>query len=191
MLIYDALKKDHRTVQGLLNDLVSLSSDSNEQRHALIAKIRDELVPHSRAEEAVLYNSMRMLDASKALAMHGYKEHLEAETLLRSLQIMDMMDSKWKATALKLQTALNHHIEEEEGEIFSAAQQLFTTGEAEMMGETFEKMKPGIKEESLMGTTFEMVKNMMPPRLAMALEDFGAHFTAKKDSAPKSNATRP
>ena len=169
MTIYEALKTDHRKVQGLLEELVTLDEGGESRRSSLIGKIRDELIPHARAEEAVFYNSIRAVDTEKAIIAHGYQEHVMAETLLRTLQVADKIDVGWQATAKKLKSALDHHISEEEGEIFTAAKKLFTTEEAEVIGDTFQKMKPKIKEESLMETTLDMVVNMMPPRISEAL----------------------
>jgi hemerythrin superfamily protein len=165
MNIYEALQTDHEKVRGLLNELIALDED-NDRRSFLIEQIRDELIPHSRAEEAVLYNSLRMLDSSKGIAMHGYAEHMEAEGLLRGLQAMDKFDTAWKTTAIKLKEALEHHIQDEESRIFSAARQTFTEEEAEAMAQTFEAMKPDIREEGLMKTTLDIVANLMPPRLS-------------------------
>ena len=164
MRIYEALKKDHDKVKGLLADLIDGENDEKACK-VLVSQIRDELIPHSRAEEAVFYNSLREIAQSRKIAMHGYTEHLEAETLLRALQAVEGFGAKGLGLAKKLQHSLQHHIAEEEGEIFAAAKQLFLDQEAEQMGEAFEKMKPGIKKESIIGTTWEMVVNLMPERL--------------------------
>lgn len=170
MIIYDALKKDHVKLKELLNELVHATEAGEESRNDLISKIRDELVPHSRAEEAVFYNSLREIDQAHSLAMHGYREHMEAETLLRSLQVTGAVNINWTSGARKLKEALEHHISEEEGELFSAAQQLFTNEEAKEMGIAFEKMKPEIKEGSFVKSTVEMIANMMPSRLRDAFQ---------------------
>ena len=166
MLIYDALKKDHEKVRNLLDQLISLNSDDTQLRHQLVDQIRDELIPHARAEEAVFYNSLRAIDSAKDIVMDGFQEHLEAETKLRMLQVRDKIDAQWKTTARGLKQALEHHIAEEEGKIFNVAMSLFTTEEAQMMGEAFENLKPGIKSEGIMTNTLELVVNMMPPRFA-------------------------
>jgi hemerythrin superfamily protein len=114
MQIYEALKKDHQEVRGLLAQLVRLDeSDKTAARSALIQAIRDALVPHSRAEETVFYNSLRETAGAADLVMHSYQEHLEAETLLRSLQVADRVDAGWLKMANSLKTALEHHISEE------------------------------------------------------------------------------
>jgi len=138
----------------------------------LIKQIRDEIVPHSRAEESVFYNSLRALDAAKDIVMHGYQEHMEAEALLRTLQMKDKIDLDWRETAKKLKKAIEQHIEEEEGKIFNVARQLFTREEAYMMAEAFEQLKPEVKTEGFLQTTIELVSNLMPPRFASSLRSY-------------------
>lgn len=169
MKIYQALANDHQKVKELLTELISLKDEDVESRNELVAEIRDELIPHSRAEESIFYNSIRALDEEKKLIMHSYQEHLEAETLLRALQAADKLDMGWRATAQKLKDALEHHIEEEESEVFAAAKELFTAEEAEIMGGAFESIKPQIRDESAVKTTAEMVLNMLPIRLSNKL----------------------
>lgn len=171
MQIYETLKSDHDAVKQLLNELVALK-EGDEYRGDLISQIRDELIPHARAEEAVFYNSLRSIEAARDLIMHSYQEHMEAEALLRTLQVKDKIDADWRSTAAKLREAVLHHTQEEEGKIFGAAQQLFSEEEAEMMGEAFEKLKEDVRDESFLTTTLEMVANLMPPRLSKVLGNF-------------------
>lgn len=171
MLIYEVLREDHRKVEGLLNELVALD-DNSPNKDELIRKIRDELIPHARAEETVFYNSLRAIDAAKETAMHGYQEHFQAESLLRMLQVRNVIDAEWRETAKNLRKSVLHHIQEEEGKIFSAAQQLFTQEEAQMMGAAFEQLKNEIVDEGAIATTMELVANLMPPRFAKAFRSF-------------------
>lgn len=165
MNIYEALHNDHEEVKQLMDDLIALKID-DDYRFVLINEIRDALIPHSRAEESVFYNTLRAINAGVGEVWHGYKEHMEAEALLRSLQVMDKMNLDWKSTAEKLREALLHHIDEEETEIFAVARQALTEDEAVAIADAFEAMKPQIKGEGLMKTTAEAVINLMPPRLA-------------------------
>jgi hypothetical protein len=172
MEIYEALKRDHEEVKGLLDELVSLRDD-DDYRYVLIDEIRNHLIPHSRAEESIFYNTLRAVNADKKTVFHGFQEHLEAETLLRTLQVMDKMNVEWKATAEKLRDAIYHHVEEEESEIFSEARAAFTKEEAVAMCEAFEQLKPKIEQEGFVKNTVDMVINMMPPRLADKIRNIG------------------
>ena len=61
MNIYEELKKDHREIKMMLNELVGL--DKNDDfRFLLISQIRSAILSHSRAEEAVLYNGFMRTD---------------------------------------------------------------------------------------------------------------------------------
>lgn len=172
MDIYEALKKDHAEINVLLDELVSLKED-DDYRYVLIEEIRNILIPHSRAEESVFYNTLRAIDADRKLVFHGFQEHLEAEALLRGLQFMDRFNLEWKDVAVKLREALLNHVEEEESDVFDEARRAFSKEEAESMGEAFLQLKPQIAQDGLFKNTVDMVVNMMPPRLADKIRSFG------------------
>ncbi len=167
MSIYEILKKDHKAVMDLLEQLISLKADSG-QREGLIEKIRGELIPHARAEESVLYNSLRSMEEAKGRIGHVYQEHFEAETKLRTLQLKDKIDADWRKTARELKKTLQHHIHEEEGPVFSLAKELLTAQEAQSMGRAFLRLKNQVKKESAMKSTLRLVANLMPPRFVKA-----------------------
>ncbi|MBA2406019.1 MAG: hemerythrin domain-containing protein [Bdellovibrionales bacterium] len=165
MQIYDILKKEHEEVKTLLSELIALSDD-DEYRFVLVAEIKNALLPHARAEEATLYNTIRAVDADKSIVVHAFKEHMEAESLLRLLEVKDKINFDWKSTAKKLQEALEHHIGEEEGKIFTECRTIFSDAEAESIGDAFLKLKPSFVGEGVVKNAAEMVVNMLPPRLA-------------------------
>ena len=172
MNIYDELRKDHQKVIELLDKLIAAEKSETKLRSKLVDQIRDELVPHARAEEAVLYNSIRDIATAGDVIGHAYREHMETETLLRSLQVTDAVNVSWVNGAKKLKENLQHHIKEEEGKVFSAAQKLFTEEEAVAMGDVFKKMKPLVQDQGFMGQTMDMMVNMMPARLRDAFSRF-------------------
>lgn len=171
MLIYDILKQEHQEVKALLNELISLKND-DEYRFVLVEEIKNALIPHSRAEEATLYNTLRAVDADKSIVAHGFKEHLEAESLLRLLEAKDKVNFDWKATAKKLKEALDHHIKEEETEIFAEARKMFSNEEAETIGKTFLELKPKYVGEGTFKSAADFVVNSLPPRLANSIRGF-------------------
>lgn len=170
MDIYVNLKKDHEVIKNLLNELLTLD-EKDEYRHTLIESIAAELVPHARAEEAVFYNTLRASDADSGTVMHGFKEHMEAEGLLRVLQSKDKMSLDWKKTAKKLKEELEHHIQEEETKIFSMARNLLSNDEAVQVGNAFLQMKGEYKSQGAVKNVAEMVVNMLPARFANKVHD--------------------
>ena len=174
--IYDALKKDHRALQELLDRLVRFSENDHDDWKSVVDQIRDEVIPHARAEEALFYNAIRELDSDNDVVGHSYVEHAMGEADLRALQAMKAIDVNWTKLAQKLRADLLHHIEEEESKVFAAAQALFTEEEAVMIGEAFERLKPEVREEGLVGTSMDLVLNMLPRRVASVFQ--------KKDRQP-------
>ncbi len=172
MNIYEELKKDHQTVLSLLDQLIASEKAGPEAWGALVQKIRDELIPHARSEEAILYNSMRDIDQAKDSVAHAYGEHAQAEAVLRGLQVGSAVDVNWASAARQLREALSHHIREEETKVFAAARSVFSEQEANAMGEAFVQMKPRVREQSFAGNTMEMIANMLPTRLRASVLRF-------------------
>ena len=165
MTIYEALKQDHRKVEKLLDRLVRASESDRENWKNLIDQIRDELIPHSRAEEAVFYNAIRELDKKNGVVASSYLEHAVAEADLRTLQGMKLMDINWTPLAKKLRTDILEHVQNEEEDIFKVAQSLFTHQEATMIAKAFKELKPTIQEQSFVGTSIDLISNLLPRRL--------------------------
>jgi hemerythrin superfamily protein len=172
VLIYETLKKDHDKLKKLLAELVDLD-DKSPRRKTLVRRIRDELIPHARAEESVFYNSLRSFDSAKGEVMHGFREHMEAETFLRTLQVMDGLERGWKKVARQLKKAVESHVRDEEGRIFPIAKEILTDEEAREMNTAFVRMKEEVKDESFFKNTMEMVANLMPPRLTRVFRSSG------------------
>lgn len=165
MDIYENLKKDHVEVKNLLTELISLG-ENDEYRYTIIEKISSELIPHARAEEAVFYNSIRASDADTGVVMHSFKEHMEAESLLRLLQTRNKLDFDWKETAQKLKDSLEHHIQEEESKVFTQAKKLFSAEEASQISTAFDKMKAEYRSQGALKNSMDMVINLLPARFA-------------------------
>jgi len=146
MNLLDALKRDHEEVKGLLKDI--LHTDDGKERGEFFKKLKTNLTAHSRSEEKVIYRRMEKSREGKDEALEGTVEHEVADYLLEGLaRARDKASDQWKARCTVLKEALEHHVEEEEGEFFDTARKLFDDRQLEGMGEEFakEKAKLGVK----------------------------------------------
>jgi hemerythrin superfamily protein len=180
MSIYEELRADHEDIQDLL-DLLAQAEEPDE-RKSLITQIRDLLVPHSRAEEAVLYNSLRDLDQSKDVVTHSYQEHIKAETLLRALQVTEAVALHWQSGVEKLRDELDHHIEHEETTVFAAAQGVLSNDDADALGKAFSQFKEKLGAGFLV-SQIELLANIMPQRFRKTFVDFLSGETSEKQKA--------
>lgn len=139
--IYDQLKKDHKVVQEIMQDMVESGDGAEKTRKELVVKLRRELLAHSHAEERLLYQELERHETSHDIALEGEEEHHAAELLLRELEQTDVRDEHWKAKAKVLQELLRHHIEEEENNMFKKARSVLDEDEATSMGRRFQEEK--------------------------------------------------
>jgi len=117
--ILDTLKKEHDQVKVLLRNLQD--AESSAQRQGLVRQLAAALVPHSVAEEKVVYEAMIALSDPQP-QIDGYEgtlEHKWASKTLEKLAAMgDATSSEHKATAKVLKELVEHHIKEEESNIW-------------------------------------------------------------------------
>lgn len=177
MLIYDALKKDHEVLKNLLQQMEDTSEGAVNRRRDLLQRLYDELVPHARAEEKVLYDTLKEIEGTEDIALEGYEEHSTVESLLRELQNMDPSDARWAAKLTVLKENLQHHLREEEDEMFSLARQVLAHEEAEMMTEAFQNLKKKVENGSIMQNALETVAQFMPARFAQRFSDVSKRLT--------------
>jgi hemerythrin superfamily protein len=187
MNIYEALSKDHRVFESLLDRLVAASKADDDQWKPILDELRRGVIAHAHAEEAVFYNALREAESSKMLVMHSYTEHAAAEAELRTLTGAKALDANWTALMEKFAKDLRHHIEEEESRVFAAARQTFSDADAEQIGAAFEQLKQETAKDgdSIISSTVDLVANLLPPRLVE-----GFRKSVKTVKTPQSQAHR-
>ena len=130
--IFDVLKKEHRAVLDLLK---KAESAKGSNRSSILEKIKAELIPHARGEEKTLYALLRDRAKSKSedealeLANEAYEEHRAIDKLLGDLEKINVSDEKWLAHLTVIKENVEHHIKEEEDELFGHAKDLFDRNE--------------------------------------------------------------
>jgi len=155
MEIYTVLKADHQDIKMILKRLKRTTEKSGHRREMLLQKLKETLVPHSRAEEQVLYDRLkesRVKDAD-SLAFEGYEEHALVDHLMGQISMTSTDDKKWGALMAVIQENLEHHIREEEKETFVKAKKSFDHETAMCMAEEFRLLKNAFLGELKSGKT--------------------------------------
>jgi hemerythrin-like domain-containing protein len=119
----DLLKEDHRKVQALFKQFEK-TEDENEKKDIVNEAIQ-ELKIHSQLEEEIVYPALREVEEveEEELIQEAEVEHQVAKDLIAELEQMDSNDELYCAKFTVLGEYINHHIEEEESEIFSYAKE--------------------------------------------------------------------
>ncbi len=139
--IIDTLQAEHDEVQDLLKQLTE-SEDGREQK-SLLNKIKRALVPHAKAEEEVVYSPIAALSAEKAKVdgAEGFTEHALATATLLQLDKLSPNTPEFKADAKVLKELINHHVREEERNIWSQIRENFSDEQRAQMNRDFLKAK--------------------------------------------------
>jgi hemerythrin superfamily protein len=143
--ILSTLESEHDEVQELLGKLVQ--SDNGREQKALVGKIRTALVPHTKAEEKVVYDAVLALRGvpAKVDGNEGYVEHGLASQTLAKLSALAANTPEFKATAKVLKELVDHHIQEEERNIWSRVKENFSDEQRIQMNRAFLATKKKVR----------------------------------------------
>ncbi len=120
MNIFEALREDHEVQRELMSLLEETSGDSAARQRNFAELVR-ELAAHAAAEERCLYVPMINADLTQEKARHSVAEHHELDELVEELQGIGMDSSAWLTKARHLFERVEHHLREEEREVFQLA----------------------------------------------------------------------
>jgi hemerythrin superfamily protein len=138
---YQILMKDHRKVEDLFEKIEKTEDGDRKERAELFNKLREELELHTEIEERLLYPEMKKLQRTKQLAGEALEEHGEVKRLLNELAKLSPAEERWSDMIEELDHAVQHHVREEEEQMFPAARKELTEGRANELGRQIEQMK--------------------------------------------------
>ena len=135
------LKADHDKVKSILAELEPTTERATKTRTELFAKLKTELTVHEIIEEEIFYPTLKQHPKAREIVLEGYEEHKVVDTLMGELEALPVTDETWGAKASVMIENIEHHIEEEEGEMFQKARQVFDRQELEELGKAMETRK--------------------------------------------------
>jgi hemerythrin-like domain-containing protein len=135
------LKNDHRTLQGILDELEPTTERAVKTRQALFDRVRTELTIHEIIEEEIFYPTLKEHPKAKDIVLEGYEEHEVVNHIMGELGSLPVEDETWGPKAKVMIENIRHHIEEEEGDMFKKARQVFDRAELDELGERMEARK--------------------------------------------------
>ena len=130
------LREDHRKVKKLLAKIESTTERGVKTRQDLFTKVKQELVVHEAIEEEIFYPALKQHPKTQEIAMEAYEEHHVVDTVMAEIEGVAYDDETWGAKFKVMKENLEHHIEEEEGEMFKQAKQVFDEDELAQLGES-------------------------------------------------------
>ena len=113
------LKDDHKRVKKAYREFQKLDhSQDHEAMQTIVERVLDELTIHATLEEELLYPAARAALSEDDLIDEAEVEHESVHALVDQLRGMRPGDDKFSARFTVLCEYVQHHVKEEEGELF-------------------------------------------------------------------------
>jgi hemerythrin superfamily protein len=135
----EVLKQDHQKVKGLFQ--AATQATDQTKRKDLFNQIDTELEIHAHIEETVFYPAIEDHEELKDMVAEALEEHQEAKKLLDELEQLGAESHDFGSKLQQLIEAVEHHVQEEEGEMFPKIRELFDEDELEQLGKELESAK--------------------------------------------------
>ena len=138
MNAFQLLKNDHKIVSALFDQIESASGKAKAQ---LFTRLKSELDVHALIEEKIFYPALENKKESREITLEAYEEHKVVKDLLAELANGSSANEKWDAKLKVLRENVDHHVEEEEGELFDKADDVLSDEDLDRIGEQMEAEK--------------------------------------------------
>jgi iron-sulfur cluster repair protein YtfE (RIC family) len=138
---FTLLKNDHKTVAGLMEKIDATTERALKGREELFTQLKNELDIHAQIEETILYPVLEKADETHDISLEAYEEHKVVKRLLAELAAEPKDAEEWTAKFTVLKENVEHHVEEEEGEMFKKARKILSEEEIEELGARLEEAK--------------------------------------------------
>jgi len=129
---FSLLKADHRKVAGLFE---RLESARGQAKLRVFEQIKMELDLHTHIEEKIFYPALEKPSETHDITLEAYEEHAVVKNLLKELSRAKTANDEWEAQAKVLKENVEHHVEEEENELFPKAEEALGEEKIEALGE--------------------------------------------------------
>ena len=138
---FTLLKNDHQKVSGIFSKLDETTDRAEKTRTELFAQLKQELDIHAHIEETIFYPALKQEAETREITLEGFEEHHVIKTLLKELEPLDVTSERWDAKLKVLKENVEHHVEEEENEMFKSARDVLSRDQIEDLGARMEAEK--------------------------------------------------
>lgn len=141
------LKSDHATIKRLLRELSETTERAAKQRDQLVAQLEREVKMHAQIEEEVFYPAFKAAtrrSEAEDLFYEAAEEHHVVDMVLPTLKTANSKSKEFTAKAKVLKELIEHHIKEEETQMFVEARQRFNEEQLQELGDMMQARKDSV-----------------------------------------------
>lgn len=146
----ELLREDHREALELLEQMENLEGNLEDDEEEietaptqLFNQLKNALTLHTQLEEQIFYPAMREFEETRDLIGEAIEEHHNVDQILEEMSMLSPADDDFQNQLEELKESLEHHISEEEDELFPKAEELCGQKRLDEMGRQMQQMKMG------------------------------------------------
>jgi hemerythrin-like domain-containing protein len=140
------LKHDHDKVKKMLQQLEETTERAVKTREEVFTNLKSDLAVHEAIEEEIFYPALKQHAEAKEIVLEAYEEHNVVDMVVGEIEQTPFEDETWAAKLTVMKENLEHHIEEEEGEMFRQARDVFDQDTLQRLGEQMQARKQELQQ---------------------------------------------
>jgi hemerythrin superfamily protein len=142
----DLLEQQHREVEELFDDFESAGEGAKKTKERLCREISNQLAIHAEIEEKLFYPESKQEDTEEILR-ESVEEHLSMKRILADLLDSGPEDEQFNAKVKVLKEQVEHHVEEEEKDLFPKVRKSLSKEELDDLGTRMRQMAEELEEQ--------------------------------------------
>lgn len=145
---FNMLKEDHKKVKAMFQEYEKAGERAYAKKKEIAEKIFHELEVHTKVEEEIFYPAIKENTdkEGQALVAEAFEEHRLVKEMIEEIKKLEVEDEVYQAKFKVLRENVEHHIEEEEGELFPEAKDALEEG-TEEVGDEMEERKEELQSQ--------------------------------------------
>jgi hemerythrin superfamily protein len=141
------LKSDHATVKKMFEKEGKLTKKDSQKKASLFNQIKAALEVHAAVEEEIFYPAVKQARSEhvKDEVREAYEEHKQIKSLLAQVSSITPEDETYDMKIKVLKEDVEHHVKEEEGEMFPDAKRFLGESRLVELGAQLEARKQALE----------------------------------------------
>lgn len=137
----ELLKQDHQEASSLMDQM---ESGDQQSMMGLFNQLKQALTLHTKMEETLLYPALQNNEQTGDMISEAYEEHQTVDEILAEMTGLAPSNGDFSTKLAELRENVEHHVEEEENELFPKAERILGQHRLEEMGNQMQQMKNGM-----------------------------------------------
>lgn len=138
---FKLLKEDHKKVAKLFKEIEGAGDRAIKTKEHLFEQLKSELELHTQIEEEYMYPLLEEAEETKDMTLEAYEEHDIVKTLMGEMEDEEVGSDVWEAKLKVMKENVEHHVSEEEEELFPEAEEVLSEEQMEQLAQSIMEAK--------------------------------------------------